>query len=256
MPIVTELAVHEYGNPEGLPVVLVHGMTEAGTTWPDLVASWGPDRHLVAPDLRGHGASPRFTAAQLEAAPDVLLADVLDVIDAQTEPVVLVGHSLGGLLALRAALRRPSAVRALVLEDPAQPSGLPAPDPEIVAANEAFLDSMASAADRATQVARMRRETSWSIAEIEAWAACKPLVDRVYVRHGMILGDGAWEELFDALTVPTLLVLPTEAPMAPDPSRWSNPLVRTVVVPQAGHCVRRDQPLAYLEAVDAFLAEL
>ena len=55
---------------------------------------------------------------------------------------------------------------------------------------------------QAGQVARMLRDSSWSRAEIEAWAACKPLVDRAYLRRGLYLGDGAWEELFDALTDP------------------------------------------------------
>jgi pimeloyl-ACP methyl ester carboxylesterase len=66
----------------------------------------------------------------------------------------------------------------------------------------------------------------------------------------------AWEELFHALVVPTLLLVPTDSPMAPRPEAAHNDLVRTVVVPGAGHCVRRDQPARYLRAVDAFLAEV
>ena len=86
--------------------------------------------------------------------------------------------------------------------------------------------------------------------------ACKSLVDRAYVRRGLYLGDGAWEELFDALSVPTLLLVPPDSPMAPRQEAFHKHLVRTVVVPGAGHCVRRDQPARHLRAVDAFLAEV
>ncbi|MBO3103915.1 alpha/beta fold hydrolase [Cellulomonas fengjieae] len=251
MSSVESITVHRYGNPDALPVVLVHGLTDAGTAWPDLVQHWGDRWDVHAPDLRGHGLSPRFTDDELAAASAVLLADIVALVDALPEPVALVGHSLGGVLALRAALARPGKVRALVLEDPAKPTGAGA-DPGFVAGNEQLLDSVA--ADAAAEVARMLAETPWSRTEVEAWATCKPLVDREYVRRGLHLGGPEWEELFNALTVPTLLLVPPDAPMAPRADALHNPLVRTVVVPDSGHCVRRDQPARYQEEVDAFLA--
>lgn len=249
----TPLTIHRYGSADAAIVVLLHGLTEAGTTWPDLVGHWGDDWDVLAPDLRGHGQSPRFTKDELAAAPEVLLADVMGVLDAQPAPVALIGHSLGGLLALRAAIARPDKVWALVLEDPARPGAGRTPDPGFVAEIEGFLDTMA---DQSGQVARMVRESSWSRAEIQAWADCKPLVDRAYVRDGVYLGDGAWEELFDELRVPTLLIVPTGSLMAPRQEAVHNDLVRTVVVPGARHCVRRDQPANYFEAVDAFLHDV
>jgi pimeloyl-ACP methyl ester carboxylesterase len=111
-------------------------------------------------------------------------------------------------------------------------------------------------ADQGGQVARMLRDSSWSRAEIEAWAASKPLVDRAYIRRGLYLGDGTREEMFDALVVPTLLLVPPDSPMGPRQEAVHNDLVRTVVVPGAGHCLRRDHPVRYLRAVDAFLAEV
>ncbi|MFH5823323.1 alpha/beta fold hydrolase [Georgenia sp. AZ-5] len=245
------LTIHRYGSSGARPVVLVHGLTESGTTWPDLVHHWGHRWDVHAPDLRGHGHSPRFTEDELAAAPAVLLADLVALVDALPEPVVLVGHSLGGLLALRAALERPQRVWALVLEDPAKPAGS-APHPEFVAGIEEFLDSMA---DPAEQVGRMLGETTWSRAEVEAWAACKPLVDREYTRRGLFLGDVGWEELFNRLTAPTLLVVPPGSDMAPRPEALHNDLVRAAIVPDSGHCVRRDQPARYHQIVDAFLAE-
>lgn len=249
----TPLTVHRYGRPGSPTVVLVHGVTDAGTTWPDLVTRWGDTWDLVAPDLRGHGASPRFTPEQLPQAPEVMLDDVLALVDAEPDPVALVGHSLGGLLALRAALARPDRVRALVVEDPARPTGRRTPDPAFTAGITAGLD--AAVRDRQAEVERMRRETPWSDTEIEAWADSRLQVDRDYVREGLFLGDAAWEEAFDALRVPTLLVLPPDAPMAPRADGFDNPLVRTVVIPGAGHCVRRDRPEEFHAEVDAFLAQ-
>ena len=247
------LAVHHYGDPDAPTVVLLHGLTEAGTAWPDLVAHWGDAWNVLAPDLRGHGQSPRFTEGELAHAPDVMLADVVQILDGQTDRVVLVGHSLGGLLALRAGVARPDRVVALILEDPARPDGSRTPDPRFVAETEGFLDSMS---DLAGQVRRMARDTSWSRAEIQAWADCKPLVDRAYVHRGLYLGDDAWEQLFNVVRVPTLLLVPPESPMAPRTDALHNDLVRIVVVPGAGHCVRRDQPDPYFHAIDAFLAEV
>jgi pimeloyl-ACP methyl ester carboxylesterase len=251
---VQTLTTHRYGDPDAPPVVLVHGLTEAGTTWPDLVEHWGDRWDVHAPDLRGHGLSPRFTQDQLVEPSAVLLADVVALVDASADPVALVGHSLGGLLALRTALVRPEKVWALVLEDPARPSGS-TPDPAFVAEIEAFLDSTADVDRHPERVEQMLTETTWSRAEVEAWAACKPLVDRAYVRTGLSLGDPEWEGLFDRLAVPTLLLVPPASIGAPHPGSVRNDLVRTIVVPGSGHCVRRDQPARFHDEVDAFLAE-
>ena len=64
-----------------------------------------------------------------------------------------------------------------------------------------------------------------------------------------------WEERFNSLTVPSLLVVPPTSDMAPRQELLHNDLLRTVVIPDSGHCVRRDQPESYYRAVDAFLDE-
>ncbi len=243
------LVVHEHGDPAAPPVVLLHGLTDAGTAWPDLVERWHPGHRILAPDLRGHGGSPRFTEAELADPHAVMVADVVGLLATLPAPALLVGHSMGGNLALHATLARPDLVRALVLEDPAKPPAHAVPDPDFVAWNEAMIDAVVS--DRDAEIARMARETPWSATEIEAWAQCKPLVDRRFLKR-TVLGGSAWEGLFEALTRPTLLLVPVEAPMAPGPV--ANPLVTRVVVEEAGHCLRRDRPEEYHRAIDEFLA--
>ena len=175
-----EVVVHEYGEPGAPPMVLLHGLTEAGTTWPDAVAHWGAGWRMLAVDLRGHGESPRFRDDQLADTAAVVLDDVLRVLDGVAGRVALVGHSYGALFALKAALARPDRVRGVVLEDPARPVDLHPPQEEFVRHNEAFLDAMRNPEP---EIRRTRAETSWSEAEIAAWAACKTQVDRRLIHH-------------------------------------------------------------------------
>ena len=130
---------------------------------------------MLAPDLRGHGQSPRFTAHELAAAPEVLLADVMGFLDTQPKPVALIGHSLGGLLALRAAIARPDKVWALVLEDPARPGAGRTPDPEFAREEKRTSDHT-----RSRSRSRSRRMVAEAIAGGGARAA--------QFRNGMVNG--------------------------------------------------------------------
>ena len=98
---------------EGEPVLLVHGLGGAAGNWVALAPLLLPERRLLVPELPGHGgSSPLPAAPSLNAYADPL-ASLLEHEGAP--PAAVVGHSLGGAIALRLAIRRPEAVRALVL---------------------------------------------------------------------------------------------------------------------------------------------
>ena len=102
----------------GTPIVFLHGMGTSSASWSQ-VMSLLSDRHLVlAPDLLGHGSSPvlddpaEYTRDRALDDIDELLAEVLATTG---ERCVLVGHSLGGYLALAHAATRPGVARGVVV---------------------------------------------------------------------------------------------------------------------------------------------
>jgi len=254
--VTSALTIHTAGDSTSRTAVVLHGLSDAGDNFPDLVDRWRSEWRIVAPSMRGHGTSPRFRDDEMGRTADLMLADVLAVLDDQPEPVVLLGHSMGGALALRAAVARPTAVRALVLEDPPRADGGPSPA-EHAAGFLAFVEDMSARVARG-ELEALVTESGWNRPEVEAWALSKPQVQRDYLRAGLHLGRESWADLVPRLTVPTLLVLPDRDSVGPSPAEPGpeNPLLRTVVVADAGHCVRRDQPEAYFEAVEGFLASV
>ena len=87
-----------------MTLVLLHGLGANREVWRG-VLDLAPD--AVAPDLPGHGAAPRLTAYPFEAYADALLTDLPE------GPIDLLGHSMGGMIALVIAARRPD-VRQVV----------------------------------------------------------------------------------------------------------------------------------------------
>jgi pimeloyl-ACP methyl ester carboxylesterase len=104
------------GPAAGAPVVLLHGVTRRWQDFlpilPALAARW----HVHAIDLRGHGRSGRAAGAYrvIDYVPDV----VAFLRDGLAGPAIVLGHSLGAMVAAAAAAEAPGRVRALVLEDP------------------------------------------------------------------------------------------------------------------------------------------
>jgi esterase len=99
------------------PIVFLHGLASNRTRWNEFVRETAL-RHshdLIAPDLRGHGASMTRRAFSLETWSDDLAA----ILDAEKrDRAIVVGHSMGAQAALHFALTHPKRVVGLVLIDP------------------------------------------------------------------------------------------------------------------------------------------
>ena len=116
------LATHEWSpadpGPRAPVAVLVHGVTGWHRTWwrlgPALVErGW----RVIGVDQRGHGRSPRIAGV---ATIDDLAEDLEAAVERHATPPIelLIGHSLGAVVSMRLALRRPGIARRLILEDP------------------------------------------------------------------------------------------------------------------------------------------
>lgn len=123
----------------GPPIVFIHGMSCDSSDFAPQMEHFRQRHRVVALDLRGHGASdaPEGDYSMAALADDVLwLCDELGVY----KPV-LVGHSMGGVIALEIAARRPEAATAIALLD--SPILIPPPVAEALAPFGAALRSPA-----------------------------------------------------------------------------------------------------------------
>lgn len=254
------LAVHEYGDPAAPPLVVLHGVTDSGQCWGDLVGRLRGSYRILAPDALGHGSSARLTEEQL-ASPDPvehLFAPVETLLE-ETGPSLVLGHSLGGGLAGALAARRPDLVRGAVLEDPVWRDDPASPERDRQV-RQRVLDAQAAAADPAGAIAGCRREhPTWPESELAPWAQAKADVDLAFLRTGETMLRTDWRDLATAITVPTLVVtgdgeVVVDEPTVAEISELGNPAVQLRVVTGAGHCVRRDRAEAFHALVDPWLA--
>lgn len=117
------IAFDRHGDEGAPPVVLLHGLSGARTTYAAVVGHLaGHAVHhgwvqVVNADLRGHGESSHADLDWYDAMG--YAADVIALIEhLDAGPVLLVGHSLGGVVGTAVAQQRPDLVARLLLEDP------------------------------------------------------------------------------------------------------------------------------------------
>ena len=101
------------GRADGESVVLVHGLGGCAANWVDVAPRLAETRRVVVPELPGHGLS-----TPLPSVPNLaVFADRVGMIAEREQalPAAFVGHSLGAVVAVRLAVRRPDLVESLVL---------------------------------------------------------------------------------------------------------------------------------------------
>lgn len=122
-----QIAWDTTGDTPGTPLVLCHGFNGSSHDFALQIGPLSENRRVTAFDHRGHGLSSKLhdvTAYSIE----LMAADVIAFIEhVHDGPIDLLGHSLGGRIALSVVLERPDLVRSLILMDTfAWPFELPA----------------------------------------------------------------------------------------------------------------------------------
>lgn len=102
-----------HGPADAIPIVLLHGLGSSAADWAFQVPALARRYRVLAPDLRGHGRSPRLRGRVTVDAMARDVAALLAALDAP--PAHVVGLSLGGCVAQALALDQPARVRSLVL---------------------------------------------------------------------------------------------------------------------------------------------
>ena len=101
------------GPPDGPPLVLLHDLGGSRSNWAFLAPELARTRRVLVVDLPGHGRSSALPAAPGLGPYADRVAKLLE--EEGLAPADVVGHSLGGLVGIRLAVRRPELVRSLVL---------------------------------------------------------------------------------------------------------------------------------------------
>ncbi len=253
-----ELASDAYGD-AGAPIVVLHGLLGSARNWAGMGKRLGESHRVFALDLRNHGRSPWAPAMSFDA----MAADVAGFIEESgLAPVMLLGHSLGGKVAMRLALIRGDLVARLVVVDVA---------PVVYHHSLApYIEAM-----RAVDLARVRRraEVDDQLGQTIADPAMRAflLQNLVHTAQGY-----AWRAHLDAIAeaLPELMGFPASAGLAyrgptlvvaGGRSSYVRAIYRPVIgqlfpmveyatIVGAGHQVHAERPDEFLAAVRPFLA--
>jgi pimeloyl-ACP methyl ester carboxylesterase len=263
----------------GPRVVFVHGLFGQGKNWTTIARKLAEDGHRVTLlDLPNHGHSPWTDRVDYGDMAEFVAAEIALLGD----PVTLVGHSMGGKVAMQLALRRPELLRALVVVDVA-PTDYPekggrTEDPDEEASPfAAFIAAMRSIDLDALST---REEADQLLREAVPSTMVRSFLLQSLVRDG-IGAAGGWKWRLNLETLARDLGELRRFPAPPPGARYDGPVLwiagaestyvldedrprmdalfpttRLVRIKHAGHWVHSEQPEVFLETVRRFLQQV
>jgi pimeloyl-ACP methyl ester carboxylesterase len=265
-----EVAYREEG--EGSVLVLIHGIAGCSATWDRVVPRLAERHTVVAPDLLGHGESAKPRGDYSLGAYASGVRDLLAVLG--HERVTVVGHSLGGGVAMQFAYQFPERCERLVLvgsgglgkEVSPLLRALSVPGAEYVLALllARRLHGVASTVGRAAARLGLRGDQLAT----EIWDAYTRLTDaraqRAFFHTIRSVIDpagqrvSARDRLYLAADLPTLIVWGARDSVIPvEHASVAHQLVpgsRLEIFPDAGHFVPLEHPRRFVEVLEDFLA--
>jgi pimeloyl-ACP methyl ester carboxylesterase len=237
-------------------VILLHGLTANGACWTEVAHILEEDYDVIMPDARGHGQSsvPDYGYGYEEHANDVVgLIKAL-----RLSPAILIGHSMGGLVAAVLASRNPQLLRGLILADPTILSPKvqrEVRDSDVADQHRRYLSMTLD--DLVAEARTRHPERSLDTIELLARARLQTSLAAFDV---LTPPNPDYRQLVSALEVPSLLVIGGPAGVvSPDVAadlQHLNPRLQVEQIPEAGHGLHYDHPERFAVVVKAFLRSI
>ena len=239
---------------DGPTVVLLHGWTCNRRFWEPQIEALSTDHRVLAPDFRGHGGSDvpinGYTLARL--AEDV--HEMMWALD--MAPAVVVGHSMGGMVAQQLAVSHPEDLSALVLVATAAAD----PDGQLISGRIA-----SDAVEAGYSDAFLRYLPGWfpsdGDADLREWVKSQMLRTPERVALGLVedYRDFDFRNDLPGIRVPALAVAASSdvstAPARSEEIAGLIPGARLVTIERAGHFVQLERPGEVNTALQEFLTE-
>lgn len=252
---------------QGEPLLLLHGFFVWSYFWRKVIPDLSQFARVIAPDLRGFGLTERLEGRPLtlwaQAELVVALMDALGI-----ERAILCGHSMGGEVAMRVALRYPERVRGLVLASSAGYVRRPSTGWErrilqtpllgrllirLLVANRRF-------AGRAMRDAYYDRAIDQRDLAAYLLPGLLPRSSRTMARMLLEMDFGSCAGQISQVSQPSLVIWGDEDPWIPltHGQRLCETLPdnRWVQIPHCGHSPPEEHPEAFTEAIRTFWTEL
>ncbi len=255
--MIAPLAAVEYGA--GAPLAILHGLFGSCRNWASIAQRLAAHHHVIALDLRNHGASPwAETMDYREMAEDVRTT----LQERGYDRFALLGHSMGGKVAMTAALEHGAAVERLIVADIAPVSYAPHHLGHVRAMHELDLGGVKRRSDADAPLA----------------SAIPDPAERAFLLQNLVFENGAarWRLNLEAIEreMPRLVGFPglPSDPTYDGPALFvaggrstylrpeHEPAIRRLfpnaeiaVIDNAGHWLHAEQPAAFLAIVEAFL---
>jgi len=260
---------------EGAPIVLIHGLSSYTGYWEHQVAHLAGSHRVLALDLPGYGGSSRPDAPYTPP----WFADVVHAWmgELEVDSAIVVGHSLGGQVAMTLALEHPEAVDALVL---AAPAGF-----ETFSRGESAMIKRFWDEERALKTSEqaVRASMLGAVFNVHDDGVERLIEERVRLgKHPAFAGtsvavsrsiagmlDWPIRDRLGHIEAPTLIVFGTADRMIPNPllhGGWTRAVAESgrdaipgsqlELIVGAGHTVQHDAPAEFNAAIDTFLARV
>jgi pimeloyl-ACP methyl ester carboxylesterase len=251
-----ELFFEEFGDSDNDPLIILHGFFASSRNWRQIAQKLAERFHVYVPDMRNHGASAHHPLMDYP----VMAADLLRFIDDRGLATAnLLGHSMGGKVAMWLALTSPNKVNKLVVADIAPVSYKHSFDNTVLALRELPLAEISNRKQAETLLAERIPELSY----------------RQFLLQNLILKDGkyCWRvdlDIFQRMAH-HIAAFPDAAHLAPfagnalfiagsdsdfvQPEAINSlfPDAALSIIADAGHWLHVQQPDAFTALVEKFL---
>ncbi len=271
-----KLFARDYSGPGGVvqpPLLCMHGLTRNSADFAGLAAHLAPQRRLLCVDQRGRGRSD-YDPVVANYTPATYVQDMFNLLDQQRiERVILVGTSMGGLMAFMMGVMQPQRIAAMVINDIG-----PEVDPAGLARIKAYVGKSAPVSTWEQAVEQQRAINGLAFPDFSdaQWLAftqglyrdedgvpvlaydpaiAQPIADE----QANAVPPDLWP-MFERLDTIPMLVLRGESSdilsrACVERMQHSHPGLVHVEIPRRGHAPMLDEPEA-LAAIDTFLGEV